>query len=158
MSTNRHLLRRFVHSHNIRSLWKYARYFARRHPKVVEDEKVLEVVVLRLEEDSASKQGSTGRRMTVRTFASPPQADAEDIDAISPMQNVYRIVEEPEPQPAHTRGNAQALANDGIEVTDYFFGQQSMVKREKIQGEARKEMRRKTSFGAWCRGYDSIEV
>ncbi|KAF2731699.1 glycosyl transferase [Polyplosphaeria fusca] len=50
------------------SLYKYARYFAMRHPKVIEDEKAVEVVV-RLEEDAAVK-GGLGRRMTVRTVCS----------------------------------------------------------------------------------------
>ena len=34
-------------------MWKYARYFAKPHPKVVEDEKAVEVVV-RLEEAAAA--------------------------------------------------------------------------------------------------------
>lgn len=53
------------------SIWKYARYFAKRHPKVVEDEKAVEIV-LRLEETTKSDlvndpidPTSQGRRMTV---------------------------------------------------------------------------------------------
>ena len=52
------------------SLYKYARYFAKRHPKVIEDEKAVEVV-LRLEESSpvlsnpGGRKPSQGRRMTV---------------------------------------------------------------------------------------------
>ena len=49
-----------------RSLWKYARYFAKRHPKVIEDENAVEVVI-RLEEDAAAKRTGIGRRLTVRT-------------------------------------------------------------------------------------------
>jgi hypothetical protein len=51
------------------SLYKYARYFAKRHPKVTEDEKAVEVIV-RLEDDqaAASGEGGLGRRMTVRTM------------------------------------------------------------------------------------------
>lgn len=60
------------------SLWKYAKYFAKRHPKVLEDDKVVEVV-LRIEdkeyEDEEEERlasavrpdykGPRGRRMTV---------------------------------------------------------------------------------------------
>ncbi|PVH98285.1 glycosyltransferase family 2 protein, partial [Periconia macrospinosa] len=49
------------------SLWKYARYFAKRHPKVVEDEKAVEVVV-RLEESAAGNECGIGRQLTVRTI------------------------------------------------------------------------------------------
>jgi hypothetical protein len=54
-------------THLFRSLYKYARYFARRHPKVTEDEKAVGVVV-RLEEDAASKANGMGRHLTVRTM------------------------------------------------------------------------------------------
>ncbi|KAF2634718.1 hypothetical protein P280DRAFT_463075 [Massarina eburnea CBS 473.64] len=58
------------------SLWKYARYFAKRHPKVIEDEKAVEVVV-RLEEDAAAKESGLGRRVTVRTIGSRVSADGD---------------------------------------------------------------------------------
>jgi hypothetical protein len=44
-------------------LYKYARYFARRHPKIVDDEKAVEMV-LRLEEQN-SALGNLGRRLAV---------------------------------------------------------------------------------------------
>ncbi|KAF2449897.1 glycosyltransferase family 2 protein [Karstenula rhodostoma CBS 690.94] len=51
------------------SLYKYARYFARRHPRVIEDEKAVEVVV-RLEESAyAAEAGGLGRSLTVRKVA-----------------------------------------------------------------------------------------
>ncbi|KAK5727941.1 hypothetical protein LTR17_012364 [Elasticomyces elasticus] len=57
------------------ALYKYARYFAKKHPKVIEDEKAVEVI-FRLEESKESKEeqpsdlhltqtSSRGRRMTV---------------------------------------------------------------------------------------------
>lgn len=59
------------------SIYKYARYFAQRHPKVVEDEKVVEVVLCMEEEAmdvSVDKPdcvpahgGMSGRRFTVTT-------------------------------------------------------------------------------------------
>lgn len=53
------------------SLYKYARYFAKRHPKVIEDERAVEVV-LKLEEQKAAKgaQPDQGRRMTVTAVGS----------------------------------------------------------------------------------------
>jgi hypothetical protein len=39
------------------SIYKYAKYFAKRHPKVVEDEKAVGIV-LKLEEEAASRPGS----------------------------------------------------------------------------------------------------
>jgi hypothetical protein len=67
-----------------RSLRKYARYFARRHPKVIEDENAVEVVV-RLEEDTEAKLSGLGRRMTVRTIGSNPQTGTEDGENVSPL-------------------------------------------------------------------------
>jgi hypothetical protein len=60
------------------SIWKYAKYFAKRHPKVIEDSKVVEVV-LRIEDaegeederlrsssdGSLEDKGPRGRRLTV---------------------------------------------------------------------------------------------
>jgi hypothetical protein len=64
------------------SLWKYASYFAKRHPKIVEDEKAIEVV-LRLEEtapagkdNAANNGGGGGRRLTVTTIGSRVSWDA----------------------------------------------------------------------------------
>ncbi|KAF2462566.1 glycosyl transferase [Lindgomyces ingoldianus] len=51
------------------SLWQYARYFARRHPKVTEDEKAVEIVV-RLEESKAAAASGLGRRLTVKAISS----------------------------------------------------------------------------------------
>ena len=52
------------------SLYSYAKYFARRHPKIIEDEKAVDIV-LRMEESSpteAPKEG--GRRMSVTAIGS----------------------------------------------------------------------------------------
>ncbi|KAL1595472.1 hypothetical protein SLS59_008406 [Nothophoma quercina] len=68
------------------SLYKYARYFAKRHPKVIEDEKAVEVIV-RLEETQmtvgADNAGGLGRRLTIRTVGTsqtPNDYDAENVD------------------------------------------------------------------------------
>ncbi|KAL8767836.1 MAG: hypothetical protein Q9194_005870, partial [Teloschistes cf. exilis] len=83
------------------SIYKYAKYFAKRHPKVIEDEKAV-AVVLRLEEESYSKAGKTigddgrtsldsgpqgGRRFTVtavgtdfNSAAQEPRLDPADMD------------------------------------------------------------------------------
>jgi Glycosyltransferase like family 2 len=60
------------------SIWKYAKYFAKRHPRVLEDSKVVEVVLRiedeeevderlmrSVEESGAVYKGPRGRRMTV---------------------------------------------------------------------------------------------
>jgi hypothetical protein len=46
------------------SIWKYARYFATRHPKIVDDERAVEVV-LRLEDPDGWSCEGKGRRLTV---------------------------------------------------------------------------------------------
>ncbi|KAJ9112854.1 hypothetical protein QFC19_000409 [Naganishia cerealis] len=50
------------------SIWKYATYFAKRHPKIIEDEKAIDVV-LRLEEPNL-QPSAQGRRMTVAAIGS----------------------------------------------------------------------------------------
>ncbi|KAK4973276.1 hypothetical protein LTR66_011206 [Elasticomyces elasticus] len=70
------------------SLYKYARYFARRHPKIIEDERAVEVV-LRLEETKPnlsekdvrkiSEAGVTiGRRLTVTAVGARYSTEAGD--------------------------------------------------------------------------------
>jgi hypothetical protein len=120
------------------SMYKYARYFARRHPKVIEDEKAVEVVI-RLEEDKTAPECGIGRRMTVCTFDTRLCAsnyEGEDRRE-SPREHVeteggtYCIVEEPEQ--AHTLGMQQGPArvsttapssplsrSEGVIVQDYF--------------------------------------
>ena len=58
------------------SLYKYATYFAKRHPKIIEDERAVDVV-LRMEEDGANASSKDnaggaggGRRMTVTAIGS----------------------------------------------------------------------------------------
>lgn len=69
------------------SLYKYARYFAKRHPKVIEDEKAVEVIV-RLEESQmavGAGAGGLGRSLTVRTIGTrqaPNDLDHSDVDPL----------------------------------------------------------------------------
>ncbi|KAF1924533.1 glycosyltransferase family 2 protein [Didymella exigua CBS 183.55] len=69
------------------SLFKYARYFAKRHPKVIEDEKAVEVIV-RLEETQmavGTGAGGLGRSLTVRTVGAgrtPNDFAREHIDSL----------------------------------------------------------------------------
>jgi hypothetical protein len=55
------------------SIYKYARYFAQRYPKIVEDEKAVEVVLMMEEADRVDSIphsfGSQGRRFTVTAIA-----------------------------------------------------------------------------------------
>lgn len=116
------------------SLYKYARYFAKRHPKVVEDEKAVEVII-RLEEETAAAKYGIGRRMTVRTIGTRSQVDVHDDravspSAISPMQRVDTRVSlmVRTPEAAHVRAGNQVLSTpamerEGIAGGDYFFDQ-----------------------------------
>ncbi|KAL1600502.1 hypothetical protein SLS60_006888 [Paraconiothyrium brasiliense] len=78
------------------SLYKYARYFAKRHPRVVEDEKAVEVVV-RLEEDAyAAASGGLGRSLTVRKVAEIPvgrtsMSEESDSTAVQTRANTPQI-------------------------------------------------------------------
>ncbi|KAF2703258.1 glycosyltransferase family 2 protein, partial [Pleomassaria siparia CBS 279.74] len=62
------------------SLWKYARYFAQRHPKVIEDEHAVAVVVRLEENHEAARAGGQGRRTTVRTIRTMNTSSADSDD------------------------------------------------------------------------------
>ncbi|KAJ4375726.1 hypothetical protein N0V86_007259 [Didymella sp. IMI 355093] len=106
-------------SDKTRSLWKYARYFAKRHPKVVEDEKAVEVIV-RLEEDAATRSSGLGRRMTVKTVGITSQATVEDEEAVSPMHLDLSNSQITVPEQAHMGLNTPARLREGIAAVDYF--------------------------------------
>ncbi|KAF2106548.1 hypothetical protein BDV96DRAFT_654554 [Lophiotrema nucula] len=60
------------------SLYKYARYFAKRHSKVIDDEKAVEAVV-RLEEDAGVKtDGGIGRHFNIRTVGTRSSVDEQE--------------------------------------------------------------------------------
>jgi hypothetical protein len=59
------------------SIYKYARYFANRHPKIVEDEKAIDVV-LRLQETGPPTSSGQGRRLTVTAIGSRMRASLRD--------------------------------------------------------------------------------
>ncbi|KAK6000485.1 hypothetical protein QM012_003731 [Aureobasidium pullulans] len=66
------------------SLYKYAQYFARRHPKIVEDEKAVDVV-LRMEEqhDTLADQG---RRMTITAVGAQTQGSVVEQTPSGPTE------------------------------------------------------------------------
>ncbi|KAJ8113731.1 hypothetical protein OPT61_g4207 [Boeremia exigua] len=107
------------------SLWKYARYFARRHPKVVEDEKAVEVVV-RLEGEAEAAHSGSGRRLTVRTIATRPQGMDRpqgmefDEKSVSPLHLDLSDCQVTRPKPAYTGLNTPARLREGIAALDYF--------------------------------------
>ncbi len=78
------------------SLYKYARYFAQRHPKVIEDEKAVEVIV-RLEESQSAGGSAIGRSLTVRT--------------VGPRRTPEKSEENDEP--------SEQLKTEGIASVDY---------------------------------------
>lgn len=102
-----------------RSLWKYARYFAKRHPKVVEDEKAVEVIV-RLEEDAEYKRSGLGRSMTVKTVGVTSQAEYEDPEAVSPMHLDLATCCITTPEQAHMGMPTPMRLQEGIAAVDYF--------------------------------------
>jgi hypothetical protein len=106
-------------SNTIRSLWKYARYFAKRHPKVIEDEKAVEVIV-RLEEDAESKRSSLGRSLTVKTIAVTSRAEYEDEEAVSPMHLDLATCRVATPEQAHMGMPTPMRLQEGIAAVDYF--------------------------------------
>lgn len=115
-----------------RSLWKYARYFAKRHPKVIEDEKAVEVII-RLEEDAAaaasssSSQAAPVRRLTVRTIGDRPhveEIDATETEVSSNSEDIRSVSNseldttlEMEPEPA--RLDTAVREREGIHAVDY---------------------------------------
>ncbi|KAI6817667.1 glycosyl transferase [Hortaea werneckii] len=88
------------------SLYKYARYFAKRHPKVIEDERAVEVV-LRLEEQPPSPTRpsigeSQGRRMTVtavgmRLGSAAPRPSLAGTPTAEPTRPSFSVLPTEEP-------------------------------------------------------------
>ncbi|UPX12899.1 uncharacterized protein EKO05_0003432 [Ascochyta rabiei] len=71
------------------SLYKYARYFAKRHPKVIEDEKAVEVIVRLEETQMAAGAGGLGRSLTVRTVRTRQTPDHPDQDNVDPFEQAH---------------------------------------------------------------------
>jgi hypothetical protein len=71
------------------SLYKYARYFAHRHPKIVEDEKAVDVV-LRMEEqqDTLADQG---RRMTITAVGAQTQGSVMEQTPSGPTERKMTV-------------------------------------------------------------------
>ncbi|KAH0343723.1 glycosyl transferase, partial [Aureobasidium melanogenum] len=71
------------------SLYKYAQYFARRHPKIVEDEKAVDVV-LRMEEqhDTLADQG---RRMTITAVGAQTQGSVVEQTPSGPTERKMTV-------------------------------------------------------------------
>ncbi|KAH8624933.1 glycosyltransferase family 2 [Alternaria alternata] len=138
----RHHLQRSAPPPQERACWlaaHYAKYFAKRHPKVIEDDKAVEVVI-RLEEEKADPECGLGRRMTVRTIGTRSRASMDEGDEGRPLSPdaidvggaSYAIVTEPEDvhspglhhAPTHhvsqTRPSSPLLQSEGIAARDYF--------------------------------------
>ncbi|GAB7344970.1 hypothetical protein MBLNU457_3399t1 [Dothideomycetes sp. NU457] len=98
------------------SIWKYSVYFAKRHPKIIEDERAVNVV-LRMEESAASPATNGGRRMTITNIGtqvaglvSAPDGSARraTITTLGPRlshidSSLSPLAEIPEPKPVHQR-------------------------------------------------------
>ncbi|QKX60961.1 uncharacterized protein TRUGW13939_08107 [Talaromyces rugulosus] len=94
------------------SVYKYARYFAKRHPKVIEDAKAIEVV-LRLEEqqkNTTERNNTLGRTLTITKVEARRNATA----------SIYENFEDPDPQFSDYVGkeeNEKAESAPAIQVT-----------------------------------------
>jgi hypothetical protein len=100
------------------SLWKYARYFAKRHPKVVEDAKAVEVVV-RLEEEG-NRKGGLGRRMTVKTIRTNSNSNSNiDVTSLSPLELDSVALD---PPGANGGMSTPTRVAEGILNADFAFG------------------------------------
>jgi hypothetical protein len=94
------------------SVYKYARYFAKRHPKVIEDAKAIEVV-LRLEEQEKNiteNDNTLGRTLTITKVKARRNTRA----------SIYEHFEAPNPQFSDYVGkkeNEKAEATPEIHVT-----------------------------------------
>ncbi|KAI4755137.1 hypothetical protein E4T52_12876 [Aureobasidium sp. EXF-3400] len=71
------------------SLYKYARYFARRHPKIVEDEKAVDVV-LRMEEEKDTL-ADQGRRMTITAIGAQTQGSVMEQTPSGPTERKMTV-------------------------------------------------------------------
>lgn len=71
------------------SLYKYARYFARRHPKIVEDEKAVDVV-LRMEEEKDTL-ADQGRRMTITAIGAQTQGSVVEQTPSGPTERKMTV-------------------------------------------------------------------
>jgi hypothetical protein len=103
-----------------RSLYKYAQYFAKRHPKVTEDEKAVEVVV-RLEESAAAAQGGIGRRLTVRTVRGNSTKHKRN-STLSTVQSEYPedvVSGEAKAAPEPSGMSTPARVHEGIGAIDF---------------------------------------
>ncbi|GLA56031.1 hypothetical protein AnigIFM63604_003972 [Aspergillus niger] len=81
---------------NYWSLLKYAKYFAQRRPKIIEDHKAIGTV-LRLEESALNQQGRSitlGRSMTVRSVDVRSQMDSRAGLGRSRMPEIQELDQE----------------------------------------------------------------
>lgn len=68
------------------SLYKYAKYFAKRHPKIIEDEKAVNVVLRMEESDHVDGKTVNGRRMTVAAIGAALDATIVEEDEVGPTE------------------------------------------------------------------------
>ncbi|CAI6333530.1 unnamed protein product [Periconia digitata] len=98
------------------SLYKYARYFAKRHPKVIEDEKAVEVVV-RLEEGESGPGCGLGRKLTVKTVAATSDSDKDsEMQDMSPPPTVGLAFE---PEPVNSGMSTPTRQAEGISAYEF---------------------------------------
>lgn len=93
------------------SIYKYAKYFAKRHPKVIEDEKAVGIV-LKLEEEeeeeAASRPGSASATQYAESEREGPNVRERRVTVIA-MSPLAAVPEEPQPD----------LGGTGVDVYDF---------------------------------------
>ncbi|EMC96347.1 glycosyltransferase family 2 protein [Baudoinia panamericana UAMH 10762] len=102
------------------SLYKYAKYFAKRHPKVIEDERAVEVV-LRLDErrPANTAEAMSGRRMTVGAVGlrlgsvSGGRMSISPLD-VQPNQRLASITENTTPSTPRRSGDLPWQSSDAL--------------------------------------------
>ena len=77
------------------SIYKYAKYFAKRHPKVIEDEAAVEIV-LKLEEEAESRPGTSEKARRPRSMLEGSRPRGTKVTVIA-MRAPAATLEEPQP-------------------------------------------------------------
>ncbi|KAH9883288.1 nucleotide-diphospho-sugar transferase [Xylariomycetidae sp. FL2044] len=128
------------------SLFKYAQYFAKRHPKVVEDEKAVEVV-MRLEEElpvteeNYKESEDGGRRMFLTTSTDhEPRKDnkeriiipASEISAMtSPKRLSFVLGADEDFLPRPSKPSPVFSVKEGVQTTDFAQPESSHATRDR---------------------------
>ncbi|KAL8915890.1 MAG: hypothetical protein Q9208_008808 [Pyrenodesmia sp. 3 TL-2023] len=117
------------------SIYKYAKYFAKRHPKIIEDEKAV-TVVLRLEEESYSAKEKTAML-----------AGRSSLDSMSQRPRRFTVTAVGTDLESVAQGPLQQAASEDIEVIDFAdqgVSHLESVPEDRLPGEPQPQSRFRT--------------